>query len=133
MWALHLPWLQGIWLCMLCSLDMDLAGVCHTSCSSLRSIMHVCIYACMHICMYVCMCMLCVLDTCELISKDSADYGLADYGLHGFENLSRTKHFFLREHSAQCIYMYSKGLEAVSIRIRCVCRPTGTKPSSSQA
>ena len=36
----------------------------------------------------------CVLDTCELISNDSVDYGLADYGLHGFENLSRTKHFF---------------------------------------
>ena len=30
----------------------------------------------------------------ELISNDYADYGLADYGLHGFENLSRTKHFF---------------------------------------
>ena len=36
----------------------------------------------------------CVLDTCELISNDSVDYGLADYGLHGFENLSRTKDFF---------------------------------------
>ena len=72
----------------------DLAGVQHTSCRLLRSIMHVCVYACMHICMYVCMCMLCVLDTCELISNDSVDYGLADYGLHGFENLSGTKHFF---------------------------------------
>ena len=41
----------------------------------------------------VCVCV-CVLDTCELISNDYADYGLADYGLHGFENLSRTKHFF---------------------------------------
>ena len=60
-----------------------------------------CIYACMCVCVCVCVC---VLDTCELISNDYADYGLADYGLHGFENLSRTKHFFLQEHSAQCIY-----------------------------
>ena len=52
-------------------------------------------YACM--CVFFCVC---VLDTCELISNDYADYGLADYGLHGFENLSRTKHFFLLEHSA---------------------------------
>ena len=37
--------------------------------------MFICIY--IYICIYVCVC---VLDTCELISNDYADYGLADYG-----------------------------------------------------
>ena len=81
----------------------------------------------LHACMCVCVCVcVCVLDTCELISNDYADYGLADYGLHGFEKLIKNKAFFLLEHSAQCIY-------TGHMSIRCVCRPTGSKPSSSQA
>ena len=43
----------------------------------------VCVYVYVYAVLYAC-----VLDTCELISNDSVDYGLADYGLHGFETLS---------------------------------------------
>ena len=58
--------------------------------------MNIYIYVYMYIyiiymCIYVCVC---VLDTCELISNDSVDYGLADYGLHGFENVSRKNIYY---------------------------------------
>ena len=72
-----------------------------------------------YICIYVCVC---VLDTCELISNDYADYGLADYGDCWLRDVCRPEKSKTKSLT---------GLEAVSIR--CVCRPTGSKPSSKLA